>query len=97
MAAEYNPFDAAAVAHAHLPDTIRAALTPDDVLTILRFEYHFHQTNGFQTVAARDLEVMIAYIGGVAAEQGQLYSVEQIAHVLKGEDAYLRHIGLIDP
>lgn len=104
MQPEYNPLQAAAVAHAHLPEYFRAALTQDDVFNILHLEFMYQQTIGLTDEAlldpARpvvlDTEQLVIYIREQARLRGYMYTAEQIAHVLKAEDVYLRQIGVID-
>ena len=103
--ARYNPHDAAAVAYQSLRPTIRTGLTVDDVLQILYFEFEYYDTAARknpasaaapQTPTPLDLELLVAYISGAATKGGRSYTTEQIAHVLKGEDQYLRQLGLIE-
>ncbi len=105
-AEDYNPLEAAAIAYQQLPADFRAALTQDDVLYILYLEFQFHSQfadhpEALQAQAHEEpgdrMERMMIFIYERAASQGSRYTIEQIAHVLKGEDLYLRQIGLIEP
>lgn len=105
MPEEYNPFEAARVAYATLAPDLRAALSQQDVLHILYLEFQYYQTataspvkTGIRTQnsLSSDLELMVAFVSGESKKQGRSYSAEQVAHVLKGEDLYLRQIGLIE-
>ena len=103
--ATYNPRDAAAVAYESLPAMIRTGLTLNDVFQILYHEFQYYDTAARkgrfsaaqpQDPSSLELELLVTYISGVAAQAGQSYTPEQIAYVLKGEDVYFQQLGLID-
>ena len=105
MPEEYNPFEAARVAYATLAPDLRAVLSEEDVLHILYLEFQYYQTAAvrpaeigvrIQNTLPSDLELMVAFVSGESKKQGRSYSAEQVAHVLKGEDLYMRQIGLIE-
>lgn len=104
MPEEYNPFEAAKVAYTALAPELRAVLSPEDVLRILYLEFQYYQTanatpsvmdSAPQARLSADLELMVAFVSGESQKQGRAYSAEEVAHVLKGEDQYMRQIGLI--
>lgn len=102
MQTEYNPLEAAVVAHAHLPVELRGHLNLEDVLYILYQEFRYHEVaeatiTPLATFNQSQVELIVTYINGVALQEGRSYSTEQIAYVLKGEDMYLRQIGLLSP
>lgn len=104
MAHEYDPIAAAAVAHAQLPAPMRATLSVDDVLYVLELEFRYQQrigltSDGPQSNAvppAIDLEQMVIAMIEQARQQGRSFSPHQIAHILRGEDVYLRQIGVLE-
>ncbi len=104
MSEEYNPFEAARVAYAALTPELHAVLSQEDVLRILYLEFQYYQrANASPSVVhgepqapfSRDLELMVTFVSDESRKQGRTYSAEEVAHVLKGEDRYMRQIGLI--
>jgi len=89
-----------------LPEYIRDNLTLDDVPWILFYEFQYyeraaHQGEGSadrqQSTMAPDLELLVTFIAASAYKVGHIYTIEQLAYVLKCEDQYLRQLGLIQP